>query len=90
MPTTEADRRKTREKVKAHRERQRAEGLRLKQFWVPDVRSAAFAEEAHRQSLAIAQSSGEADDQAFIDAAIDWDSLPAWNGEQEAEGESKP
>jgi hypothetical protein len=31
--------------------------------------SAAFLEEAHRQSAAVAESSFEADDQAFIDAA---------------------
>jgi hypothetical protein len=42
--------------------------LRPIQIWVPDVRSAAFAGEAHRQSLAVATSSDEAADQAFIDA----------------------
>jgi hypothetical protein len=35
---------------------------------VPDVRSPRFALEAHRQSLAVAQSDQAADDQAFIDA----------------------
>jgi Protein of unknown function (DUF3018) len=35
---------------------------------VPDVRSPAFAAEAHRQSLAVATSPQEAEDQAFIDA----------------------
>jgi hypothetical protein len=34
----------------------------------PDVDSAEFRAEARRQSLAIAQSPGEAEDQAFIDA----------------------
>ncbi len=38
------------------------------QIWVPDVRAPDFAAEAHRQSLAIATSEREADDQAFIDA----------------------
>jgi hypothetical protein len=42
--------------------------LRPIQIWVPDVRSAQFAEQAHRQSLAVATSHGEQDDQAFIDA----------------------
>jgi len=35
---------------------------------VPDVRSAAFKAEAHRQSLAVATSSQEYADQAFIDS----------------------
>ena len=39
------------------------------QFWVPDTRTPEFRAEAHRQSLLIAQSEREADDQAFIDAA---------------------
>lgn len=38
------------------------------QIWVPDVRAAEFIAEAHRQSVAIATSEGEADDQAFVDA----------------------
>ena len=55
-------------KVREHRARQRARGLRPVQFWVPDVNSPEFAAEAHRQSLLIAQSEHEADDQAFIDS----------------------
>jgi Protein of unknown function (DUF3018) len=42
--------------------------LRPIQIWVPDVRSPAFAAEAHRQSLAVAGSSHANDDQRFIDA----------------------
>ena len=38
------------------------------QIWVPDVRAPEFVAEAHRQTLAIANSEGEADDQAFVDA----------------------
>lgn len=49
------------------------EGFHLIQFWVPDVRSPAFLEEAERQSLAVAQSPYEADDQAFIAAISTWD-----------------
>ncbi len=60
-----------REKVRAHRERLRRQGLRPIQIWVPDVRSPTFAAEAHRQSLAIAQSPQGNDDQAFIDAVSD-------------------
>jgi len=58
----------SRDKVRAHRERLRAQGLRPIQIWVPDTRSPEFAAEAHRESLAIANSPHEAEDQAFIDA----------------------
>jgi hypothetical protein len=65
--------RPSRDKVRAYRERLRRQGLRPIQIWVPDVRSPAFKAEAHRQSLAVAQSSHEDEDQAFIDAVSDWD-----------------
>lgn len=58
----------TAERVRAYRERLRAQGLRPLQIWVPDVRSPQFAEQAHLQSAAVAASAHEADDQAFIDA----------------------
>ncbi|HEX3579382.1 MAG TPA: antitoxin MazE family protein [Thermoanaerobaculia bacterium] len=57
----------SREKVRAHRERLRQQGLRPIQIWVPDVRSRAFASEAHRQSLAVATTRHAHDDQQFID-----------------------
>jgi len=56
------------EKVRAHRARLRKAGLRPVQFWVPDVHSPEFAREAKRQSLVIARSAQEPDDQAFVDA----------------------
>lgn len=62
----------SREKVRAHRERLRKQGLRPIQIWVPDVRSPGFAAEAHRQSLLVANSPGEKEDQAFIDSISDW------------------
>jgi hypothetical protein len=55
-------------RVRAHRQRLREQGLRPIQIWVPDVRSPQFAEQAHRQSLAVASSRHETEDQAFIDA----------------------
>jgi hypothetical protein len=58
----------SREKMQAHRARRRGQGLKLVQFWVPDVRSQEFLAEARRQSLAVAASPMETDDQAFIDA----------------------
>ena len=60
-------------KVRQHRERLRAQGLRPVQIWVPDVRAASFREQAHRQSKAVAESNHAQEDQAFIDAVSAWD-----------------
>jgi len=64
--------RPSRDKVRAHRERLRSQGLRPIQIWVPDLRSPAFADEARRQSLAVARSAQEKDDQNFIDSISEW------------------
>ena len=58
----------SRDKVRTHRARMRAKGMKLVQFWVPDVSSPEFKAEARRDSLLIAQSPHEAEDQAFVDA----------------------
>ncbi len=58
----------SRDKVRAHRERLRKQGLRPIQIWVPDVRARSFKAEAHRQAATVAASEQAADDQAFIDA----------------------
>lgn len=53
---------------------QRSEGFRLTTrttATVPDVRAPGFAEEAHRQSLAVARSRRAKADQDFIDAISD-------------------
>ena len=63
----------SREKVRAHRERLRRQGLRPLQIWVPDVRSPDFRAEAHRQAAAVASSSFAGEDQDFIDAVSDLD-----------------
>lgn len=70
MPTT--NRVKSRDKVRAHRERLRRRGLRPIQIWVPDVRSRAFVREAHRQSLIVAKSAREREDQEFVEAISEW------------------
>jgi hypothetical protein len=62
----------SREKVRAHRKRLRQQGLRPIQIWVPDMRSPAFAKEAHKQSLAVARSPHACEDQDFIDVISDW------------------
>ena len=67
---------KSRDRVRAYRERLRKQGLRPIQIWVPDVNSPGFAAEAHRQSLAVASSPLEKDDQGFVDAASGWEGFP--------------
>ena len=62
----------SRRRVREHRARLRAQGLRPVQIWVPDVRSPGFAEEAHRQSIAVAASEHADDDQAFVDSVSIW------------------
>lgn len=62
-----------RNRVQAHRDRQRAQGLRPIQIWVPDVRSRAFESEALRQALAVRDSEFADADQGFIDAIADSD-----------------
>lgn len=66
------DPKSTRLKVREHRDRLRALGLRPIQIWVPDVRATSFRKEAHRQSLAVSRSTQAREDQAFIDAVSDW------------------
>ncbi|MHB1810156.1 MAG: antitoxin MazE-like protein [Solirubrobacteraceae bacterium] len=67
-----------RERVAAHRERLRREGLRPVQLWVPDARAPGFAAEAHRQSALAAASANAAEDQAFVDAI-------SWFGDEDGE-----
>jgi Antitoxin MazE-like len=55
-------------KVRAHRAKLRAQGLRPIQIWVPDVNDPKFIEEARRQSLAVARSPHAKEDQDFIDS----------------------
>lgn len=66
--------RSSREKVRRHRERLRRQGLRPIQIWVPDVRAPSFRSQAHRQSVAVAESGMAEEDQAFIDAISELDS----------------
>jgi len=59
-------------KVREHRARLRAQGMRPIQIWVPDVSSPAFRSEAHLQSGAVATSAHAREDQGFIDVVTDW------------------
>ena len=63
----------SRDKVRAHRQRLRKQGLRPIPIWVPDVRSPEFRDEARRQCLVVAASAQAADDQALIDAVSTMD-----------------
>ena len=58
----------SKERVREHRARLRAQGLRPIQIWVPDTSSEEFRREAHRQSLIAAQSPTAKEDQDFVDA----------------------
>jgi hypothetical protein len=60
--------RSSRDKVRLHRERLRAQGLRPVQIWVPDVRARSFFSAARKQSKAVATSERAKTDQGFIDA----------------------
>ena len=52
----------------SRRRRLRGQGLRPIEIWVPDVHAPGFAEEAHRQSLAVANSPHDKEDQDFVDS----------------------
>ncbi len=53
----------------------RRKGMRRVEIWIPDVNAPGFREEAHRQSLLVANSKHAKEDQDFIDAISDrdWD-----------------
>jgi hypothetical protein len=59
------------ERVGAHRDRLRAQGLRPIQIWVPDTRAPGFEKEVRRQCLLANASRHAGSDQAFIDL-ISW------------------
>ena len=57
-----------------YRRRMRERGYRPVQVWVPDVRTAQFAAEAHRQAALVAGSDQTSDDQSFVEAiTVPWD-----------------
>ena len=56
-----------RERVSEYRRRIRERGYQPVQVWVPDVRTAQFAAEAHQAAL-VARADRTSDDQAFVEA----------------------
>lgn len=61
----------SRDKVRAHRARLRAQGMRPITLWVPDTRSPKFVAEAKRQCLLANKSRYAAEDQAWSDSMAD-------------------
>ncbi len=55
-------------RARQYRERMRLRGYRPVQVWVPDTRSAAFAAEAHREALALAEADRHSDDMEFVES----------------------
>ena len=68
MATTPRASTTSNDKVRRHRARLRERGLRPLQVWVPDTRAPGFADEARKQSQAVARSEHAEADQDFIDA----------------------
>ena len=66
-----------RERSARYREKMRAKGYRLKQFWLPDVTSPEFIAQASADARAVAASEDSADAQAFINSILDetWSEL---------------
>lgn len=63
-----------RDRVGEYRRRMRDRGLRPLQVWVPDVRTPEFAEQAHTQSVLVAQADADGDEQDFVESvAVHWD-----------------
>jgi len=60
------------EKTRAYRERMRAKGMKQVTVWVPDRKSQEYMAEERWDSLAVASSRPEAEDQAFIDSLSEW------------------
>jgi hypothetical protein len=73
--TASEKREANRQKAANFRERQRAKGLRLVQYWLPDPTSKEFLEEAERQSKILARSPLAAEDQAWVDS-VSWINEP--------------
>jgi Protein of unknown function (DUF3018) len=55
-------------KVRQHREKLRAQGLRPIQMWVPDVNDPKIKEQIRREARLIARSPHEKDDLAFVES----------------------
>ena len=61
------------ERVRRHREKLRAAGLRPVQIWVPDTRRRGFAEECRLQSRLLRDDRQEARTLSWLEAVADTD-----------------
>lgn len=62
------------QRVRDYRQRMRSQGFRPVQIWVPDVRTAEFANEARRQAQLVGTLDEQSEDQDFIEAvSANWD-----------------
>lgn len=58
-----------------HRAAMRTKGYRLKQFWLPDVRTPAFKDRARRDALLIAAETAQSGDLDFAETIQHWPKL---------------
>jgi hypothetical protein len=61
------------ERVRKHRDLQRAAGLKPVQIWIPDTRSESFRQKCERESLSLSADPQEAEALAWIAEAADTD-----------------
>ncbi|MDP2411651.1 MAG: antitoxin MazE family protein [Pseudolabrys sp.] len=61
----------SRDKVRTHRARLRAQGMRPVTLWVPDMRSPKLSAEARRQSLLANRTAFAAEDEAWAGSMIE-------------------
>lgn len=59
-------------RVRTHRSRLRASGLKPVQLWVPDPKAPGFAAECRRQSLVIRNDTLEMNDLEMLAEIADW------------------
>lgn len=71
MAARAASPRSSAKKVRAHRAKLRAQGLRPIQIWVPDVNDPKIKDQIRREARAIAQGAHEKDDLAFVDSVFE-------------------
>ena len=68
----QSPKRTSRERMRAYRDRLRAQGLRPVTYWLPDTSTADFLARAEKEALAVAAADDEAEIMAFIESVQDW------------------
>jgi hypothetical protein len=67
------------QRMRARRERLRAQGLRPVQHWVPDLRDPRVLAQIREDAKRMAQHPKNDNIDDWIDAAYDWDGLPPYD-----------